>query len=98
VQGGNFLADNRIIRGFVNIDLRPVRVLLRDVGVREDGLDRTLRHARIAINAGIGVDVEPVGQFVKCFDRTNGRAIRILAVHAQLCHHVCHLLLLPFFV
>src|ERR1700730_13566747 len=38
-------------RRLLGIDLRPLRPLRRDVGLREDGLDRALGHARLAVDA-----------------------------------------------
>ena len=60
MQGRNLLADDRIIWSFVDIDLRPVRILLRDVGVGEDRFYRTLRYTRVAINASVCIDVEAI--------------------------------------
>ena len=59
VQRGNLLTDDRIVRRFVDIDLRPVRVVFGNVSVRENRFHRTLRHTRIAIDAR-GVDEEAV--------------------------------------
>jgi hypothetical protein len=36
-------------------------IVLGDVGVGEDRFDRTFRHARVAIDTGVGVDVKTVG-------------------------------------
>jgi hypothetical protein len=82
VQGRYLLTDDRIIRSFVNVDLRPVGIVFRHVGVREDCFHRTFRHAGIAINASVGINVEAVRQFVKCFDRAHCRTVGIFAVNA----------------
>ena len=81
VQGRDFLANDRVVRSLVNVDLSPVRPLLRHVSVGKDCFDGTLRHAGVAINAGVGVDVETVGQFVKRLDGTDRRAIRVLTIN-----------------
>ena len=46
------MANDWILRSFIDIDLRPMLILLRHVGVREDRFDRTLRYASITIDAG----------------------------------------------
>jgi len=56
----DLLANHRVVRRFVNVNLRPVLVLLGHVVVGEDGLDRTLGDARIAIDASIGVDIKTI--------------------------------------
>ena len=75
------MANDWILRSFVDIDLRPMLILLGHVGVREDRFDRTLRHAGIAIDAGLCVDVEAVRQFMECLDRANCSAIGVLAIN-----------------
>ena len=52
MEGGNLLANDWILRSFIDIDLRPMLILLGHVGVREDRFDRTLRYASITIDAG----------------------------------------------
>jgi len=81
MEGGNLLANDWILRSFIDIDLRPMLILLGHVGVREDRFDRTLRYASITIDAGFRVDVEAVRQFMECLDRANRSAIGILAVN-----------------
>ena len=60
MQGGNLLADDRILRSFVYVDLGPMSVVLRHISVSEDCFDGTFRHARIAVNASVGVDVKTI--------------------------------------
>jgi hypothetical protein len=81
MQGRYLLTDHRILRSFVDIDLCPMSILFGDIGVREDCFHRTFRHTRITINAGIGIDVKTIGEFMKCFDRTHGSAVGIFAVN-----------------
>jgi hypothetical protein len=59
-----------------------VSIVFRHIGVREDSFHWTLRHAGIAINASVGINVEAVRQFMKCFDRADGRTVGIFAVNA----------------
>ena len=82
VKGGNLLADDRIIRSFVYVDLRPMSIVFRHVGVGEDRFYRAFRHARITIDTGISVDVKTIRQFMKCFYRTNSCAVGLLAIDA----------------
>jgi len=82
VKGGNLLADNRIFRSFVYVDLRPVSVVLGYVVIGKDSFYRAFRHARVTIDTGVGVDVKTIRQFVKCFYRTNGCAVGVLAIDA----------------
>ncbi len=76
------MTNDRIFRSFVDIDLRPMLILLGHVGVREDRFDRTLGYAGIAIDAGLSVDVEAVRKFMKCFDRTYRSTVGIFTVNA----------------
>ena len=76
------MADDRVIRSFVYVDLRPMSIIFRYVGVGENRFHRAFRHARITIDASIGIDVKTIGQFVKRFNRTNGCAVGVLAIDA----------------
>jgi hypothetical protein len=82
VQRRNLLTDDRILGSFVDVDLRPMSVILRNIRVSENRFYRTLRHARIAIDASIGIDVKTIGQLVKRFNGTNGGAVGVLAIDA----------------
>ena len=81
MEGWYLLTDYRIVWSFINIDLRPVSILFRDVSVGEDCFHRTLGHARVAVNAGVGIDVKTISQFMKCFDRTHSGAVGVFAVN-----------------
>jgi hypothetical protein len=96
VECGNFLTDYRIVGGFIDIDLRPVLILFRHVVVGEDCFDRTLRYTRIAIDARVGINIKTVRQFMKCFDRTNGRAVSVLTINTRLSNDVRHFSMTPF--
>ena len=76
------MTDDRVVWSFVNIDLRPVSIVFRHVGIRKDCFHRTLRYAGIAVDAGVGINVEAVRQFVKCFDRAHRRTVGIFAINA----------------
>jgi hypothetical protein len=67
-----------------------VSPVLRDVVVGKNRFYRTLRNTRVTIDAGIGVDVEAIWQFMKCFDRANRGAVRVLAVNTWFHHYVSH--------
>lgn len=82
MEGRDLRANHRIVWSFVDIDLGPVGVVFRNVVIGEDSFHRTLRHTRIAINTGVGVDVEAVRQFMKCFDRAHRGTVGIFTVNA----------------
>jgi hypothetical protein len=96
VKRGNLLTDDGIIWGFVDIDLRPVRVVLGHISVREDRFNRTFGHAGITIDASFGVDIKTIRQFVKSFDRTNRGAVGVLTVNAHFYNNVGHSRMTPF--
>src|SRR5207237_1330695 len=79
----------------VDGNLSPVRILLRDITVREDRFDRTLRDARIAIDARVGVDVKTIRQLMKRFDRTDCSAIGVFAINAHFHNDVGHSRITP---
>lgn len=76
------MTDDRIVRSFVDVNLCPVSIVFRYVRIGEDCFHRTLRDTGVAINAGVGVDVESVRQLVKCFNRAHSGAVGIFAVNA----------------
>lgn len=81
MQRRNFLADDRIVWSFVDIDLRPMSIIFWNVSVGEDCLDGAFRNARIAIDTSVGVDVKTIGEFVKSLHRTDSRAVGIFAIN-----------------
>jgi hypothetical protein len=82
MQRRDFLTDYRILRGLINIYLRPMCIVLRDVCISKNCFHRTLGNARIAIDASVGVDIKTIGKFMKCFDRTDSGTISVLTVNA----------------
>lgn len=82
MQGGNLLTDNRILWRLIDIDLRPMLILFGDAGVRKDRFNWTLRHARITINAGIGVYIESIGEFMKSFHGANRGTVCVFTIDA----------------
>jgi hypothetical protein len=82
VQGRNLLADNGILRSLVDVYLSPVSVILRHVRVGKNSFYRTFRNARVAIDARVSINVKTIGQHMKCFNRTNGCAVGVLAIDA----------------
>jgi hypothetical protein len=82
MQGRNLLAYDRIIGSFVDINLGPVSIVLRDVGVGENCFHRTLGHAGIAINTGVSINVEAVRQFVKCFNWAHRSTVCVFTINA----------------
>jgi len=76
------LTDDRILRSFVYVYLGPMSVVLRHISIGKNCFYGTFRHARIAIDTGVGIDVKTIRQFMKRFNRTNGCAVGVLAIHA----------------
>jgi len=76
------LTDYWILRSFVNVDLRPMSILFRHIGVGENCFHRTFRNARITVDASVGINVEAVSQFMKCFDGADSSAVGIFAINA----------------
>lgn len=76
------MADDRILGSFIDINLGPMSVVFRHVGVSEDCFHRTLRYAGITIDACLGVNVESVRELVKCFNRADSSAVGVFAVNA----------------
>jgi hypothetical protein len=90
MQGVNLRADNRILLSIDDNDQSPVSIVFGHVVIGKDSFHRTLRHACITIDAGVGVYVETVRQFVKCFDRAHRSTVGIFSVNAQLNNYIGH--------
>jgi hypothetical protein len=90
MQGWLLRADDRIVWRFINIDLSPVRILFRNVVVREDCFNRALWYTCIAIDASISIDIKTIGKFVKSLDRTDCGAVGVFAINAWLNNYVGH--------
>ena len=91
-ERGNLAADDGMILR-LGVEGEPVLKLFGESRVREDCLDGTFGDAGVAVNAGVRVYVEAVGQFVKCFDGTDRGAVRVLAVNTVFRDDVCHRLI-----
>jgi hypothetical protein len=81
MQGGNLLTDDWILRSFVDIDLCPMGVVLRYIGISKNRFNGTFRNACVTINASVRVYVEPIWKFVKSFDGAYGCAVCVFAVN-----------------
>jgi hypothetical protein len=90
MQGRYLLTDDWILRSFVDINLCPMSVVLRYVGIGKNRLNRTLRNTRVTIDASICVYVEPIWKFVKSFDGAYGCAVRVFAVNTKLDYYIGH--------
>ena len=82
MQRRNLLTYDRILWSFFDIDLGPVSVILRNVGIGKNCFHGTFGNTRIAIDAGVSVYVKTIGQLMKCFNRANGCAVGVLAIDA----------------
>ena len=82
MQRRNLLTYDWILRSFVDIDLGPMSVVFWHISIGKNCFDGTFGNTRIAIDASVGVDVKTIGQLMKCFNRTNGCAVGVLAIDA----------------
>src|SRR4029450_13384446 len=64
--------------GLLGVDGGPVGPLAGHVGLGEDGLDRALRHARLAVDAVGRVDVQHLLVLVETLHRADGYAVGVL--------------------
>ncbi len=74
-KGGEFF-------GFGGVEGDPFLEVVGDFAFGVDGVDGAFADAGVAVNAGVGVDVEAVGGLVKGFDGADGDAEGVFAVHA----------------
>lgn len=81
--------DDRVIFGLF-IDLKPVQIFFRYRHIRKDRFYGAFGNTCVAVDAAIGVDQQPVRQFVKSFDRANGRAIRVFAIDTGFGNDIGH--------
>jgi hypothetical protein len=66
-----------------------------DVVFGEDRVHGAHRHARIAVNAFVGLDIEHPRPLVYAVDRTLAHARLVLHVDARLCDHIGHIFSIP---
>ena len=90
MQGRNLLTDHWKVWRFVDIDLGPVCVVFRHVGVCEYCFYGALGHAGIAINTRISIDIKTIRKLVKSFNRAHRSAVGIFAINAQLNNYIGH--------
>src|SRR4051794_11870506 len=79
----------------MRVDLNEWLPLRRRVVFGEDGGDGADRHARVAVHAFVGLDVEHPRALVDAVDRTFVDAGAVLHVDAGLCDHVGHATSIP---
>jgi len=60
MESRDLLADNGIVWSFININLGPVRILLRHIRISKDSFNRTFRNAGVTIDAGVSIDVKAI--------------------------------------
>ena len=84
------LGDHRKLGGHLGVQCREVLPFGRQVVFVEDCLDRTLGHARLAVDAFVGVDVEHLVPFVEAFDGADDYAVGVLASETRLGDDVRH--------
>jgi hypothetical protein len=83
-------SDDRALGGHLFVKFNEWLPFFRHVVFVEDGFDRALGHARFAIDALIGVDVENLLPFVEALHGANDHAIGVLASKARFANDVRH--------
>jgi hypothetical protein len=91
VESRLFGADDRVVAG-LGVYLQPGEIFLGDGHVGEDRLDGALRQAGVAIDAGVGVDEELVGQLVERLDGADRGAVGVFTIDARFGNDVGHIL------
>lgn len=78
---GRFLAaDFRPFAGQVGINLEKLLLILGDVFLWHDGIDRAFRHTQSAINALFGVNYQEIRPLMEAFDGADFHAVGVLAL------------------
>src|SRR5438093_802935 len=72
------------------IELDEFTLTLWNVVLEEDGFDRALRRALLAVDARFGVDEQHLLSFVKAVDGADDNAVGVLAAKARFGHNECH--------
>src|SRR5262249_5852610 len=85
------LATRLQLRRLLGVELGEAAPLSGHVGFRENGFDRALGYAGLAVDAINRVDVEHLLPLVEAFDRADDDAVRIFAVMARLSNCVSHM-------
>ena len=81
--------------GFLGVQRRVMRPLRRHVGFRKDRLHRALRHARLAVDAVLRIDVQHHIVLIEALDRADGHAIGVLAIVTRFANSMRHFLFPP---
>jgi hypothetical protein len=89
-QGRDICANNGEVLGFLVL-FKPLFVLGWIGHVGEDSLYRAFWQTRIAVDAGVGIYEQTVGQFVKGLDRAYGRAVGIFTLDTWRRDDISHL-------
>src|SRR5205814_10040034 len=74
-QGFLLRVDHGQAYRLVGVGLDPVFLVVRQLGLVEDGFDGAFRHARSAIDALVGIDVEHFGVAVEAVHRADGDTV-----------------------
>src|SRR5204863_9567272 len=77
-------------QGPLGIDLRKLRPFSRQFVFGENCLNRTFGHARVAIDARLGIDDQHVVIEMKGLYRTRNSAVSIATVDAGLANYISH--------
>src|SRR5207302_9114200 len=83
--------DHRALRRHLGIQLNECLLIFRHVVLMKDRFHRALRHAGLAVDALIRMDIEHLLAFIKTLDRANHNAIGVFAAEAGLDNYMGHL-------
>src|SRR5262245_5317014 len=84
------LRNHGTLRRHFGVEGDEVFLIFGQVVLVEDGLDGACRHAGLAVDAFIRVDVENLLPLVEALYRANDDAVRVLAAKAGLANNVGH--------
>mgnify|MGYP001250158469 CR=1 FL=1 len=73
---------------FVQID--PILLVVRHIVLGINGLHRAFRHASITVDAGVGIDQQPIRRLVECLHRAHIHTTRVNTINASSCYNKCH--------
>src|SRR5579875_1187809 len=76
--------------GTLGVELGEMGPLGRNIGLREDGLNRTLRDTGFTIDAVYRIDVKHLLVLVEAFHRADSHAVGILTIVTRLTNGVSH--------
>jgi hypothetical protein len=74
----------------LGVEINPVLHFFREIGIRIDGLYRTLVDTGIAVDAGIRIDIKSVRRLMKSVNRADSHTGGEFAVNTRFSYNVSH--------